>query len=78
MDRPPERVSLDAASEFYRPDTARIGVRFDGKDRRDVYEYNVPEGWVRVMIYNAQGRVLAERGKPLLRKMPGKVEVYWR
>ena len=50
-----------------------IGVRFNGKDRNDVEEYCLSEGWIKVPA----GKTLDRKGNPLLIKLKGKVEVYY-
>jgi hypothetical protein len=70
----PDRLSTNPRSPHY--DAALlergVGIRFNGKERQDVEEYCVSEGWVRV----AMGRALDRRGQPLTRKMNGTVEPY--
>jgi hypothetical protein len=51
-----------------------IGVRCNGRERHDVEEYCVSEGWIRVPA----GKTLDRRGQPLLIKLKGQVEVYFR
>ena len=51
-----------------------IGIRFNGKDRFDVEEYCIGEGWIKVPA----GRALDRHGKPLLIKLKGQVEVFYR
>ena len=51
-----------------------IGVRFNGKERSDVEEYCVSEGWIRV----AAGKALDRKGQALLIKLKGQVEVFFR
>ena len=51
-----------------------IGIRFNDKDRFDVEEYCVSEGWIKVPA----NKTLDRRGKPLLIKLKGKVEAFYR
>ncbi len=51
-----------------------VGIRFDGKEKTNVEEYCVSEGWIRVSAGNAKDRF----GKPLTIKLKGKVEPYIR
>ena len=53
---------------------AEIGIRFNGKERFDVEEYCVSEGWIRVPF----GKSLDRRGNPMTVKLKGKVEPYFR
>ena len=51
-----------------------IGIRLNDKDRFDVEEYCISEGWVKVPA----GKTLDRKGKPLLIKLKGKVEAFYR
>jgi hypothetical protein len=51
-----------------------IGIRLNGKERSDVQEYCISEGWVRVPA----GRAVDRRGNPLLIKLKGQVEAFFR
>jgi len=74
-DTPPDRLSNDPRSAFYdEAALARgIGVRFKGKERSDVEEYCVSEGWVRV----AAGKARDRYGNPVTIKLSGPVEAYY-
>ena len=75
-DTPPDRLSNDPNSPFH--DAAAlergIGIRFDGKEKTNVEEYCVSEGWIRV----AAGKALDRKGNPLTIKLKGPVEPYFR
>ncbi len=75
-DIPPDRLSVDPASPFYdEAALARgVGIRFRGVERSDVEEYCVRESWIRA----AAGKALDRRGQPLVIKMTGPVEPYFR
>lgn len=51
-----------------------IGVRFNGQERKDVEEYCISQGWVRV----AAGRTLDRKGQPMMMQLKGTVEVFYR
>ena len=72
----PDHLSIDARSPFYVESIFEhdIGIRFNGKDRKDVEEYCISEGWVKVPA----GKALDRKGNPLLMKLKGKVEAYYR
>jgi hypothetical protein len=72
----PDRLSTDEKSRFYVAAVLEhdIGVRFNGQERRDVDEYCVSEGWIKV----AAGKTLDRRGKPLLITLKGTVEPFYR
>lgn len=52
----------------------QIGIRFNGKERTDVEEYCISEGWVKV----AAPKALDRRGQPLLMTLKGTVEAYYK
>lgn len=72
----PDRLSTDPRSPFH--DRAvfehDIGIRLNGNERSDVAEYCISEGWVKVQA----GKAVDRRGRPLLIKLKGKVEAYYR
>ena len=72
----PDHLSTDPRSPFYVQELMQhdIGLRFNGKERTDVEEYCVSEGWIKV----PSGKTLDRRGRPLLIKLKGQVEVYLR
>ena len=72
----PDRLAIDARSPHYNAEALAnsIGVRVNGKERHDVEEYCVSEGWVRVPA----GKTLDRRGQPLLIKLKGQVEVFYK
>ncbi len=51
-----------------------VGIRLNGKERSDVEEYCISEGWVKVPA----GRTLDRKGQPLMLKLKGAVEVFYR
>ena len=72
----PDRLSTDSRSPFYVAAVLEhdIGVRFNDKERSDVEEYCISEGWVKVPA----ARTLDRRGQPLLITLKGKVEPFYR
>ena len=74
-DTPPDRLSLDPRSPHFDADTLRrgVGIRFKGRERTDVEEYSVSEGWIRV----AAGKSLDRYGQPITIKLKGEVEPYF-
>jgi hypothetical protein len=72
----PDRLSVDPASPHYVAAVVEqaIGIRFNDKTRVDVEEYCISEGWIKVPA----GRALDRKGRPLLIKLKGKVEAYYR
>jgi len=72
----PDRLAVDPRSPHYDKDVLEheIVVRFNDHERTDVEEYCVSEGWIKV----AAGRTLDRHGQPLLLKLKGRVEPYYR
>ncbi len=74
-DTPPDRLANNPNSPFHDADLlARgIGVRFKGVERKDVDEYCISEGWIRVSL----GKKVDRKGNPLTLKLSGPVEVWY-
>ena len=72
----PDRLSVNPKSPHYNEEVLKrdIGIRFDGKEKTNVEEYCVSEGWIRV----AAGKALDRHGNPLTIMLKGKVESYFR
>lgn len=70
----PDRLSNDPRSPHHDADLLERGVRirFNGKERTNVEEYCVSEGWIRV----AAGKALDRRGMPMTIKIKGTVEPF--
>ncbi len=71
----PDRLSGNPSSphhvaEIFEHD---IGILLNGKERTDVEEYCISEGWVKV----ASPKALDRRGQPLLIKLKGTVEAFY-
>jgi Protein of unknown function (DUF3297) len=72
----PDRLSVDPASPHYVEAVFAhaIGIRLNGKDRHDVEEYCISEGWVKV----PHARTVDRKGNPLMITLKGRVEAYYR
>ncbi|WP_353396618.1 DUF3297 family protein [Hydrogenophaga sp. 5NK40-0174] len=72
----PDRLSVDPRSPHFNRDVIErgIGIRFNGKERFDVEEYCLSEGWIGV----PSAKTLDRKGQPLMIKLKGKVEAFWR
>jgi hypothetical protein len=72
----PDRLSTNPRSPHYDEELLKrdIGIRFDGKEKTNVEEYCVSEGWIRV----AAGKAVDRKGNPLTIMLKGKVEPYFR
>ena len=71
----PDRLSLDPRSPHFDAELLRrgIGIRFKGRDRRDVEEYCISEGWIKVAL----GKKVDRKGQPLTIKLNGPVEAWF-
>jgi len=72
----PDHLSSHANSPFYNAAVFAhdIGIRLNGNERTDVEEYCLSEGWVKVPA----GKTRDRHGKPLLIKVKGKVEAFYK
>jgi hypothetical protein len=72
----PDRLSANAGSPYHVAAVFKheIGIRLNGQERSDVEEYCISERWVRVPAGKSRDR----KGQPLLIKLNGKVEAYYR
>jgi len=72
----PDRLSTDPRSPYHVAAVFEheIGIRFNDKERFNIEEYCISEGWVKVPA----GKTLDRKGKPLLIKLKGKVEAFYR
>ena len=74
-DTPPDRLSTNPSSPHFDQSTLErgIGIRFKGAERRDVEEYCLSEGWIRVGAGKSKDRY----GNPLTIKLQGEVEAWF-
>ncbi|HEX5355057.1 MAG TPA: DUF3297 family protein [Aquabacterium sp.] len=72
----PDRLSIDPSSPHFNASVFErdVGIRFNDKERMDVEEYCISEGWIKV----AAGKKVDRKGKALLIKLKGKVEVFYK
>lgn len=72
----PDRLSIDPDSPHYVEEIFEhsIGIRLNGKERNNIEEYCISEGWVKIPSPKARGR----NGQPLLIKLKGSVEPFYR
>ena len=72
----PDHLSIDPRSPHHVAEVFKhqVGIRLNDKERVDVEEYCISEGWIKV----AAGKALDRKGKPLLIKLKGKVEAFYR
>lgn len=71
----PDRLSTNPSSPYFDEALLRrgIGIRFKGVERRDVEEYSLSEGWIKVAL----GKKVDRRGNPLTLKLSGPVEAWF-
>ena len=74
-DTPPDHLSVNPRSPHFDADLLRrgVGIRFKGRQRTDIEEYSISEGWVRVQA----GKTLDRKGQPLTLKLNGEVEAWF-
>ena len=72
----PDRLSIDPRSPHHVAEVFQhdIGIRFNDKERFDVEEYCVSEGWVKVPA----GKKVDRKGRSLLIKLKGTVEAFYK
>jgi len=72
----PDHLSIDPRSPHHIAALFEydIGIRINGKDRFDVQEYCISEGWIKVPI----GKSVDRKGRPLTVKLKGTLEVFYR
>ena len=72
----PDHLSVDPRSPHHIAAVFEhaIGIRLNDKERFDVEEYCISEGWVKV----AAGKTLDRKGQPLLIKLKGRVDAFYR
>jgi hypothetical protein len=72
----PDHLSVDPRSPHHIAAVFEhaIGIRLNDKERNDVEEYCISEGWVKVPA----GKTVDRKGQPLMIKLKGKVEAFYR
>ena len=72
----PDRLAIDPRSPFHVRAVFEhdIGIRFNDKERVDVAEYCISEGWIKVQ----SSKTVDRRGQPVLIQLKGRVEVFYK
>ena len=72
----PDHLSTDPLSPHHNAAVFEheVGIRLNDKERFDVAEYCISEGWVKVPA----GKSVDRKGNPLLIKLKGRVEAFYR
>ena len=70
----PDRLCANPRSKFYNEQLLErgIGIRFNGRERHDVEEYCISEGWIRAPA----GKALERSGNPLTCKLTGTLDAW--
>lgn len=71
----PDRLSSNPRSRHYVEEIFEnnIGIRLNGKERTNVEEYCISEGWIKI----PSPKALDRRGQPILITLKGKVEAFY-
>lgn len=72
----PDRLSVDPRNRFYNAEVFAhdVGILLNGKERLNVEEYCISEGWITVPA----GKTLDRKGMPMMIKVKGVVEPFYR
>jgi hypothetical protein len=72
----PDHLSVDPRSPHHVAAVFEhdVGILLNDKERLNVEEYCISEGWIKI----AAGKTLDRKGHPLLIKIKGKVEAFYR
>ena len=72
----PDHLSVDPGSRFHVAAVFEhdIGIRLNGVEKVNVEEYCISEGWVKVPA----GKTVDRKGQPLLIKIKGRVEAFYK
>ncbi len=74
-DVPADHLSVNPKNPHFDEAQLRrgVGIRFKGRERTDIEEYSISEGWVRVQA----GKSVDRKGQPLMLKLTGPVEAWF-
>ncbi len=72
----PDRLSIDPRSPFHDASAFErdVGIKLNDKEHQNVEEYCISEGWIKVPA----GKAVDRRGQPMLIKLKGKVEAFYK
>ena len=72
----PDHLSIDPRSPHFVAAVFEhdVGIRLNDKEMGNVEEYCISEGWVKV----PSGKTVDRKGNPLMIKLKGKVEAFYR
>ena len=72
----PDHLSVDPRSPHHVAAVFEhdIGIRLNGQERTNIEEYCISEGWVKVTA----GKTVDRKGRPLMIKLKGTVEAFYK
>ena len=72
----PDRLSVNPRSPYFNAEVFKndVGIKLNDKEHLNVEEYCISEGWIAV----SAGKALDRKGNPLMIKLKGKVESFFR
>ena len=72
----PDRLSIDPRSPHHVAAVfeQQVGIKLNDKERLNVDEYCISEGWIRIPA----GKAIDRKGQPMLIKLKGKVEAFYK
>jgi hypothetical protein len=72
----PDRLSVDPTSPHHVASVFEhdVGIRLNGVERKNIEEYCISEGWVKVPA----GKTVDRKGRPLMITLKGKVEAFYK
>ncbi len=72
----PDRLSTDPRSPHHIPAVVErgVGIKLNGKELFNVDEYCISERWVKVPA----GKTVDRKGQPLMIKLKGQVEAFYK
>jgi hypothetical protein len=72
----PDRLSIDPRSPYHIAAVFEhdVGIRLNDRELSNVGEYCISEGWIKVPA----GKTLDRKGNPLMIKIKGKVDAFYR
>ena len=72
----PDRLAIDARSPHHVAAVFQhdIGIRFNDKERFDVAEYCISEGWIKV----PSTKTVDRKGQPVMIQLKGRVEAFYK
>ncbi len=72
----PDRLCIQQDSPYFDETVFShdVGIRFNGKEKTNVVEYCISEGWIRAEAGKSKDR----HGNPLTIKLKGSIEPYYK